>query len=470
MSPARTSRPAARQGRRDASGAASASSSARTASAASAPEPREARRPRRTLRPGSPAAWWHRVSGADGPVRGESPVVTYYVLLVSTFMLLFIGLMMVYSVQSVSSAASGTNSLVAYAKYLVFAVVGVVGMLTVSRARMSTLKKGAWWVMALALILQCLVFVPGVGIDIMGNSNWIRLPGGFTLQPSEFIKLGLCLVLGRTAWKHAADMRGGVRSWAETKPFLLRVGVPVGLGVGLVLGGGDMGTSIIIVMAAFGALWMAGLSRRWFVGVGSLGLLGFAVISTVKTSRRARITAWLNPDGSDPLGLAYQPNHARYALGTGGLLGVGPGGSRQKWGYLTQADSDYIFAIVGEELGLVGTVLVIALFITVAWCCVRIMRRSRDRFAVVTTAGLMTWIVGQALVNMCVVTGLLPVLGVPLPLISAGGSALIAVLGGIGVLLALARHEPGAQEALSARAGSVRRTLSVITPRRRNRA
>lgn len=403
-------------------------------------------------------------------MRGESPVVTYYVLLVATFMLLFIGLMMVYSVQSVSSAAAGTNSLTAYAKYLVFAVVGVASMLAVSRARISTLKKSAWWVMGVALALQCLVFVPGVGIDIMGNSNWIRLPGGMTLQPSEFIKLGLCLVLGRTAWKHAADMRDGVRTWAETKPFLLRVGLPVMLAVGLVLGGGDMGTSIVIVVAAFGAMWMAGLSRRWFVGVGAFGLAGFALVSILRPSRRARITSWLNPDGSDPLGLAYQPNHAKYALGTGGLLGVGPGGSRQKWGYLTQADSDYIFAIVGEELGLVGTVLVIALFITVGWCCVRIMRRSRDRFAVVTAAGLMTWIVGQALINMSVVAGLLPVLGVPLPLISAGGSALIAVLGGIGVLLALARHEPGAQEALSARAGSVRRTLTVITPRRRNRA
>ncbi|WP_244671542.1 FtsW/RodA/SpoVE family cell cycle protein, partial [Actinomyces succiniciruminis] len=187
------------------------------------------------------------------------------------------------------------------------------------------------------------------------------------------------------------------------------------------------------------------------------------------TRRSSDLLAWLHPERYDPLDVGYQPLHGRYALGTGGWWGVGPGSSRQKWGYLTQADSDYIFAVLGEEFGLVGTLLVILLFAVVGWCCLRIIRRSDSLYAAVVVGGIMTWIVGQALINMSVVVGLLPVLGVPLPLISAGGSALVSVLFAVGVLLAFARNEPGAPEALRSRSGAVRRTLAVIAPRRRKR-
>ena len=245
---------------------------------------------------------------------------------------------------------------------------------------------------------------------------------------------------------------------------------PAAVAIMLVMGGGDLGTVVIMVMLMAGALWMAGLGRGWFLVLGGVGLVGFAGGTMLSANRRARIMAWLNPEGSDPLDVGYQPLHGRYAMGTGGWGGVGPGSSRQKWGYLTQADSDYVFAVLGEELGLVGTVVVIVLFAAVGWCCARIIRRSNDLYVSVVTGGIMAWIVGQALVNMSVVVGLLPVLGVPLPLISAGGSSLIFVLLAIGVLLSFARQEPGAPEAFAARVGAMRRSLSVVTSRRRNRA
>ena len=232
----------------------------------------------------------------------------------------------------------------------------------------------------------------------------------------------------------------------------------------------DVGTVVILALLVGSCLWLGGLRWGWFAALGAFGALGFTAATMLSINRRGRIRAWLDPDGADPLGIGYQPVHGRYALGTGGLTGVGPGSSRQKWGYLTQADSDYVFAVLGEEFGLVGTMIVIALFLIIGWCCMRIMRRSTDRYVKVVTGGIMTWIVGQALVNMSVVVGLLPVLGVPLPLISAGGSSLVLVLLAVGVLLAFARCEPGAEEAFAARSGAVRRTLAVISPHRRNRA
>ena len=218
-----------------------------------------------------------------------------------------------------------------------------------------------------------------------------------------------------------------------------------------------------------GALWVGGMRKRWFALLGAGGIVMFAAASMLSANRRARITAWIHPEGADPMGVGYQPKHGMWALGTGGWLGVGPGSSRQKWGYLTQADSDYIFAVLGEEFGLVGTLVVIALFAGIGACCLRLMRRHTSLYVVATTSAIGAWIVGQAIINMGVVTGALPVLGVPLPLVSRGGTALVSVLLAIGVLLSFARHEPGAQEALSTSPGALRRSLAVIVPRR-NRA
>ena len=402
----------------------------------------------------------YRPEDVVDPVRtSEQATLTYYSLLVSTLVLETFGLIMVFSVQSVTVAANGGNAFTDFAKYLIFAVVGTLGMVGVSRMPLSWFPRVSWVVLGLTIAMQCLVFSP-IGVNVYGNRNWLLVPGIGTAQPSEFIKVALALVLGTLVTWCMARRRGRAvaAGWGGVATAILAV-----------LGGQDLGTVIILVLIVAGALWVGSLRKRWFALLGAGGILLFAAASMLSANRRARIIAWLHPEGADPTGVGYQPKHGMWALGTGGWFGVGPGSSRQKWGYLTQADSDYIFAVLGEEFGLVGALVVIILFAVIGCCCLRIMRRHSSTYVVATTSAIGAWIVGQAIINMAVVTGALPVLGVPLPLVSRGGTALVSVLLAIGVLLAFARHEPGAQEALSTSPGALRRSLAVIVPRR-NRA
>ena len=402
---------------------------------------------------------WARLTGPDGPVGQAHAALSYYALLISTLFLLTFGLIMVFSVQSVTIAAGGGSAFTAFLRYLVIAGVGLAAMVATSRIDRVWLQRLAVPALLLAVVLQSLVLVPSLATCAGGNCNWVRLPVVGQAQPSEFIKLALALYIGWVAARHKERLRGG---WS----VVLFVFAPAGAAIGLVMRGGDLGTVVILALLMAGALWMGGLGKTWFVGLFAAGLVAFGGATMLS----ANIMAWLHPEAADPLDVGYQPLHGRYALGTGGWAGVGPGSSRQKWGYLTQADSDYVFAVLGEEFGLVGTILVIGLFAVVGWCCLRIMRRSQDLYVGVVTGGIMCWIIGQALVNIGVVVGILPVLGVPLPLISAGGSSLVFVLTAIGVLLSFARHEPGAERAFATHGGAVRRTLAVISTRRRNRA
>lgn len=404
---------------------------------------------------------WGRGLQALSTGRVGATSLTYYLLLLATLSLLALGLSMVFSVQSVTVTAEGKSALASFARYLGFASIGLCGMVLASRAPRHVLVAAGPVALAVGAAIQVMVFVPGVRYCAGGNCNWIRVPGLGTFQPSELIKVGVALYLG---W--VVTMRPtALSSWRSA----LKVLVPVVVAIGLVLGGRDLGTVIILVLETAGGLWMAGVRKRWFALLGAGGVILFGAFTMLSANRRGRIMAWLDPEGSDPLGVGYQPLHGRYALATGGWTGVGPGSSRQKWGYLTQAESDYIFAVLGEELGVVGTVVVIALFAAVGAACLRLMRRSASTYVDVVTGSIMVWVVGQALVNMSVVVGLLPVLGVPLPLISMGGSALLCVLGAIGVVLALARQEPGAPEVFSSVPRASRRTLAVVSPSRRNR-
>lgn len=404
----------------------------------------------------------HRVLDALSTGRVGATSLTYYALLVITLFLLALGLSMVFSVQSVTVTAQGHSAMSGFGRYLVYAVLGLAAMVWGSRRSRRFLVLAGPPLLLGAILIQLMVFVPGLRYCAGGNCNWIQVPGIGTFQPSELIKVGLALYLG---WLVEVQ-RGRVRALGG--PVVQAAAIICAIGA--VLAGRDLGTVIILVLETAGGLWLMGARLRWFVVGALVGTTAFAGFTMLSANRRGRILAWLNPEGSDPLGIAYQPIHGEYALGTGGWTGVGPGSSRQKWGYLTQADSDYIFAVLGEELGVVGTVVVIALFAGLGACCLRLMRRSNDLYVSVVVGALMVWVVGQALVNMSVVVGLLPVLGVPLPLVSAGGSALVCVLAGIGVLQALARQEPGAPEAFSTRPGAGRRTLAVVSPSRRNRA
>lgn len=347
---------------------------------------------------------------------------------------------MVLSSSSIESRAGDGDFFARAARQGLFAVIGLPVMLLAARAPATFWKRWAGWAIVGAVILQMLVFVPGIGIESGGNRSWIGFES-VTAQPSEFIKLALVIWLPLIITRKA----GLLEEWRQV---LIPIGPVVAIAVGLVLLGGDLGSASVIVLVAMGALFIAGVrSRHLAVALGVIAV-GAVIASTLTLSRRGRIDAWLA--GCDPEQLdgftygayCWQSVNGWEALAHGGILGVGLGNSAGKWAWVPEADNDFIFAIIGEELGLIGCLLVLALFVILTVCFIRIIRMVRDPFGKIATGAVMTWIVGQAFVNIAVVLGVLPVLGVPLPLVSAGGSALVTTMAAIGVVLSFARHRP----------------------------
>src|SRR5690606_4729640 len=260
-----------------------------------------------------------------------------------------------------------------------------------------------------------------------------------------------------------AKFRHELTTWRR---IMVPGGVATMVVIGLVMVGRDMGTSLVIGLSVAAAYWVAGLPLRFFTMGAVVGVVLVLIGLAAQPSRGRRIRTWL-ADDCDPLGDCLQSTHSTWALASGGLWGLGPGMSREKWGHLPAADNDFIFAILGEEWGLIGTLLVLLAFTLMAIAVHRIVRRHRDPFAQIVAGSIGAWIVGQAFINIAVVLELLPVTGVPLPLVSSGGSSLIMSLAGIGVLMAFARTEPGAPEAFAARRSMVRRSLAVLSRGRR---
>ncbi|MGC5616117.1 peptidoglycan glycosyltransferase FtsW [Georgenia sp. Z1491] len=395
------------------------------------------------------------------PRREENPALSFYLIAASSALLVAFGAVMRLSASTVTAISDTGSPYQEWVGQLLFVVVGVVGAVVAAILPPGFYRRAAWVLLAGGLALQSLIFT-GFARGQGGNLNWIVVPGtGQVIQPAEFLKLALAIWLGAVLARKVRVMDN-----------LLHAAIPGVLGsvaaIALVLAGHDMGTAAIMVVLVAGAYFVAGLRLRWFavVGVVGAGLAAFLIMSS--DSRRQRVAQFFGLTESDPLGAGLQPLHGLWALGSGGISGVGLGASREKWEYLPEAHNDFIFAIIGEELGLIGTLVVLALFAVLAAGIYRVVRRHHDPFVQIAAAGLGAWIFGQAIVNMLVVIGLLPVLGVPLPLVSAGGSALIATLLGVGVLLSFARTEPGAREALRVRSRSARRTGSVTAPRRRS--
>lgn len=358
----------------------------------------------------------------------------YFLLLGTTVFLVVFGLVMVLSSSAVESLRDNDDAYRAFASQGVYAAVGIPLMLIVSRMPIGFWKRWAPLTIWVGIGLQLLVFT-GLGFGYGGNRNWLDL-GAFTMQPSELVKLALCLWLAYILSTRVVDLT----DWRQLAMPI----VPVALSaIGLVMLGNDLGTSIVMLGIVFGAFFFAGVRLRHLalpaIGIGLVG----AVLAQLSSSRRARIDVWLNGcSPEDYLDMCWQVQHGTWALASGGVFGVGLGNSRTKWSWLPEAENDFIFAIIGEELGLVGAAVVLLLFVVLAIAFVRIIRRQRDPFAKIVTSAVMVWIIGQAFVNIAVVLGVLPVLGVPLPLISAGGSALITTMLAIGVVLSFARDRP----------------------------
>lgn len=355
---------------------------------------------------------------------------TVVLLYAVTLLLVGIGLIMVLSSSSITSYLADQGFLGGFWRQATYAVIGIPMMLIAAAMPVGFWKKWAWALLVLGLLLQLLVFSP-LGVEAYGNRNWVQL-GPVSGQPSEMLKLAFIVWIGAVLFAKE-KLLGQMRH--ELIPVILPGALIV---LGLVMLGNDLGTTVIMGAAMMGALFFGGVSWR-SLGVIVLGAaLGaaFAVFSSPNRMNRLLGHASGNEDYS---GLGWQPLHALWALSGGGLFGVGLGGSKAKWSWLPAADNDYIFAIIGEELGLVGALLVIALFVVLAIVMLRVIARARDRFGRAVAGGILVWIVGQAFVNIGVVIGVFPVLGVPLPLISSGGTALIACLLAMGVVISIAR-------------------------------
>ena len=389
------------------------------------------------------------VAKATPEARGswlQRPLASYYLVLVSTGLLLAIGLVMVLSASSVRAYSTFGSPFAIAMKQALAIVIGLVGLFVASRMPATAWRKLAAPVLIASVALLFLVLLPGVGRDVDGARRWIPLPVGFNLQPTELAKLGISL------W--GADLLVRKRKLlGEWKHLLVPLVPVVGLISVLTLLEPDMGTTIVLASVLIALLWVVGAPARIFVGlVSALALLG-GLIAIAEPYRLARLQHFIDPCAvSQKLDGGFQACQGLQALGSGGVLGLGLGASREKWpGGLPNPYTDYVYAIVGEELGLLGTLTVLLLFAVLTFAGIRIAKRTTDPFSRLAASGVTAWIAVQALVNIGTVVGLVPVTGIPLPLISFGGSALIPTLVAIGMLLSFARDEPGARKALAAR-------------------
>jgi len=403
-------------------------------------------------------------SGPLAALRGllARPLASYYLLLATVGLMVLIGLVMVFSATSLDNYVSRGNAYSSIARQTASALVGFLAFWVCQRLPLRTYRGVAGVALAICFVLVALV-------DLLSFLSWLKTPAGaaeavavslgpiradqlwlylgpIQLQPSELAKLAFAL------W--AADLlaRKGaaVARWRDLAVPLF----PVSGLLFLMVGFHDLGTMVCLLTMFFGMLWAAGVRLRVFAAMITAGLMcvSLLVMAPGKSEyRRERLTTYIDPDSADPHGQAWQAMRGLVALSTGGWFGVGLGEGRLKWGGIPNGHNDFIFAIIAEELGVVGCLVVLALFAVFAYTGLRIARRLPDRFRRLVAAGLTIWLIGQAVINIGGVVGLLPITGLPLPFISDGGSALVVGLAAAGILTSFARAEPDAARALHAR-------------------
>lgn len=363
-----------------------------------------------------------------------APLPGEFLLIASTALLLTgFGLMMVLSATSALDGAK--NPFDQVIKQGLFAVLGIPLMFVMSRLPVRFYRKIAWPALIGATVFQLLVFVPGLGIESFGNRNWVQI-AGFQFQPAEFLKVTLALWMAAVLYRK----RGLLRSWSHV--FIPVVPVAA-LVIATVLGGRDLGTAMILFLVVLAALFFSGVRLRIFILPALAAVVAVALFALTSENRRARIFNLFTPDTVDCyLNTCYQSLHGVWGLASGGVFGLGLGNSREKYQWLPAAANDYIFAIVGEELGLIGCAVVLVLFALFAVGAFHVVRKTDDPFVRIAAGAITVWIVGQALINIGVVLRVFPVLGVPLPFMSQGGTSLLSVLLACGVLLSFARTLP----------------------------
>jgi cell division protein FtsW len=387
-------------------------------------------------RRGSFASWYAALRDAL-----ERPLTAYYLLLGASALLLTIGLIMVFSASSVYSFENfNHNSYAVVAKQLTWVAIGLPCAYVASRLPQRWVRRLAWpgYFISLALLL----LTAFVGISLNGNTNWLAL-GPIQIQPSEIAKLALIL------WaSHVYANKD--RRLGDLHQVMMPVVPGMLLATGLVIFGHDLGTGLVFFAILLGMLWVVGAPARFFALCFLVISVAAGALAATNPERLTRITTFTDPMRTYN-SAGWQPAHGLFALSTGGIFGQGIGASQQKWGNLPEAHTDFIFAVLGEELGLVGTLLVIGLFLTIAYAGIRVARRTRDPFVRYMTFGILVWLIGQMMINVGMVLALLPVIGIPLPLVSYGGSALVPSLVALGMLVGFARREPEAARALASR-------------------
>ncbi|MDP9404786.1 MAG: putative lipid II flippase FtsW, partial [Actinomycetota bacterium] len=351
--------------------------------------------------------------------------------------LCLIGLVMVLSASSVLALREYGTSWLFFGRQVLWLLLGAAALVVTSRVDYHRWGRLGLPMLVASLVLLALVLVPGVGITVSGSTRWLGT-SSWRIQPSELAKLAVLVF--------AADYLARV-SQGPIDRLAVRVVLGVFATVGLfVMRQPDMGTTLVLGCIVLALLFVAGTPLRAMAALGAGALAVTLVVGLAAPYRRARMVSFLNP-WADAGNTGYQVVQSLVGLGTGRWSGVGLGASRAKWGFLPNAHTDFIFAIIGEELGLVGTLFVLALFMGFAVLGVRTALRAPDRFGTLLAAGITAWVVGQAMINIGAVTGVVPVTGVPLPFVSFGGSSLVILLAAVGMLLNVAAQERGRSSA-----------------------
>jgi cell division protein FtsW len=397
-----------------------------------------------------------------GPL--DRPLTSYYLVLGCSVLLLALGIVMVLSASSVRQYQDTGSAFTLLEKQLLWVAVGLPMMWLAARLPPRTFRSLAYPLMLLSALALAVALVPGLGTQVHGAQRWISFGGPFQIQPSEPAKLALVL------W--GADLlarKDAISQLTEWRQLLIPLLPGTGILVLLIMLGSDLGTTLVLLTIFLALLWVVGAPGRLFVGLAGVTGVLVSILIVVEPYRLQRLTGFLDQSGNQ-LDVNYQGIQGLYAIASGGWFGTGLGEGRAKWNYLPNPETDFIFAIIGEELGLIGTLVVLGLFGLLAYAGLRIARRVKDPFMRLAAAGATAWLVVQAIVNIGAVIGVLPITGIPLPLVSYGGSALIPTLVVLGMLLSFAKREPGARQALAARGpGPASLALSWLgLPRREN--
>jgi cell division protein FtsW len=356
----------------------------------------------------------------------------FYQLLSLIVFLTGFGLVMVLSASFVDALKDGENGFSIFFKQALSAIIGLFLLAFISTLRMNSVRNLIGPILGIGAIAQLLVLFTSFGASGNGNRNWLNL-GGFSIQPSEFLKIAMILFTAQLLHQREGEFDDVKRVWRKAL-------INGGIVMALVLVGSDVGTVIVMSAILIGMLVLAGMPRKLITYITGAALIAVPLIMMSSASRRGRILAWLDPSAPDPNGYTWQSTHGVWAFASGGITGVGLGQSKLKWSWIPEAENDFIFAIIGEEMGLIGALVVVILFVATAMVMIRIAAKCNNLYARMVVLGVMLWITVQALINVAVVLTLLPVLGVPLPLISQGGSSIIAILAALGIVLGIERE------------------------------